>query len=174
MSEAPGEPPKSDDQRFIDETLALLETAHATRRDTALSDAFPAPRRRRLPILLIALAAAILAAVVTWAATRPSSHEPGPMSEQPFAFDGNATPHAPHAAEPDVTRDAHGRLSVIGHEVDGRPDGERLLFRSGNLIRIEHWRAGKLHGVVIDLDADGRVIATELWNDGVSVERAPR
>jgi len=69
--------------------------------------------------------------------------------------------------------------AAVAHEdvADGVAPGggvageERLLFRSGRLVRVEQLRGGKAHGMAVDFDGSGRVVAVRTWVDGV--ERGP-
>jgi hypothetical protein len=83
-----------------------------------------------------------------------------------FAFDGGLVDDGAPRSGAEVVRDARGRIAEIRKKNAGELDGERLLFRSGRLIRTEQWRAGRLDGVTVDYDAHGRVVATESWVGG--------
>ncbi|MCC6621697.1 MAG: hypothetical protein IT385_10610 [Deltaproteobacteria bacterium] len=153
MSEPPGD--------FKARTHTLLDERAAAHRAESLDATFRAlaPRRFGWPALAaVGLAAAAATALVTWSLA-------GSADPAPAAFDGGLTAAPP--ADPSVKRDARGRISEIA--VDGAVDGERLLFRAGRLLRVEHWREGRLDGVVIDLDGSGRVVRVETWSRGERV-----
>ncbi len=161
--------PTPADHAFIDRVTASIDQRHQVAREAALDGVLAevAPIRRAPPrsrwltrqVLVAAALAATLAAVLTWFTARP-----GPP-DVPFAFGGD--PAA--VPTPDIERDARGRIATIGHLRDGQPEGERLIFRAGKLIRIEHWRNGALDGVSIDFDAQGRLVRSRTF-----VEGAPR
>ncbi|MCC6624842.1 MAG: hypothetical protein IT385_26570 [Deltaproteobacteria bacterium] len=155
------------DEELVERTLAEIDRAHDARRDghvrAALSEVAGRGARRwslrpRVAVLA-ALAIAATAALVTWGVMRATA------PEEPLAFGQSV-------AEPGggwIARDARGRVSEIQSappRADGRPDGERLLFRAGRLARVERWRDGVQHGVAVDFDARGFVSAIRHWDDG--------
>jgi len=155
MSAPPGED-------FRSRTHSLLEERAAADRAEKLDATFRALRPRRFggsAVAAFALAGAAAAALVTWVLTRP------PADGMPEAFGGGLTAAPP--PDPSVKRDARGRITEIA--VDGAADGERLVFRAGRLSRVEHWRQGRLDGVVVDLDGSGRVVRVETWSRGERV-----
>ena len=165
----------TDDEQFIATTLSRLDDAHAARRDRHVQVALARRPLSRRTFVTSLLAAAAVAVVATWgvlSATR---------GEVPLAFGEVVTP----VSASDVLRDGHGRIAAIGPDVvrtDGdagatRPsvvpsDGEHLLFRSGRLIRIEHWKDGALDGVSVDLDARGFIVAMRQWRAGREIAPA--
>lgn len=178
-----------DPERFEDETspappagfeqrlLARLSSAAEARYDAALEAAADAlredstakhePARRRSPLRepvtwLFGLGLAAAAAIATFALISPSSGD----GETPYTFvRPDERPTSPTAA---VQLDPRGRPAAIDPP-DGT--GERVLFRAGRVIRIEHLRDGQLDGVAVDFDADGGVIAIRTWSAGE--ERGP-
>lgn len=112
------------------------------------------------------LAAAAGALVATGVAVALSA---GSGGERPSAFDGGVglAPGGERASE--VRRDGEGRLVEV--LTRGTAGEERLLFRSGRLVRVEQLRGGKAHGMAVDFDGSGRVVAVRTWVDGV--ERGP-
>ncbi len=129
-------------------------------------------RGRRAIVWATAASAIIAAGLAGWFLGRGNA--PANMGDG-YAFDGGASgevpavPGVPGGAE--IERDPRGRIAEIRRVVDGGYDGERLIFRSGRLIRTEQWQKGKLDGVAVDYDAEGRVVETRTWVDGV--ERGP-
>ena len=147
--------PTPEELAFVARAKARLEAEAAAHDDRVLDETFRALRRpaRWVPYAL-ALAAAVVASFATVIAMR--------SGEAPAALDGGAD------ARPDSTAlvryDALGRVAEIG----ARDEGERLVFRAGRLIRSEHWRDGKLDGVVVDYDGSGRVVRIATWVAGVA------
>lgn len=140
------------DDAFTAHTLDRIDAAARETRDATLREALivarhPRPPRWHLPA--VALAAAAIAAVVTFALTRPATTDVA-------AFDGGLS--TTRLAEHALSRDARGRLSEITTTL---PDGsqEHLSFRSGRLVRVEQRRAGALDGPALDFDAFGRLVA---------------
>ena len=137
-------------------------------RDEAIGQAFRAlgaGRRRGTRagwsrIAAIAAVAAAVAAFVTWVAMGGLAGDGGPIA----AFDGGGGEARAGASE--VRLDAAGRLE------ETVTDGERLVFRAGRLVRIEHVRGGVLDGVVVDLDGRGEVVRVETWRAGARVPPA--
>lgn len=169
------EAPNPADAAFVDRVMTTVDQHHLAAREATLERVLAdlAPKRAHDPVLpfagqtarsrwltrqvFVAVAlAASLAAVITWVATQPGA------PESPFAFGGNPTA----GAVADIERDAHGRIAAIGQTRAGKPEGERLVFRAGQLVRIEHWRNGVLDGVTIDLDARGRIVQSRTWVEG--------
>jgi|GEM_PF-2245506 len=184
---------QSQDADFGARVAATLDGAHLARRDAALERVFardssvqptevaaPIPlksrpaRARWLRPALLTLAAAAVASIVTGVVV---SSIMTPSDEAPFAFGGDRIPtpsseirRAGEAVarreQPEIARDPQGRLASIGLTVAGKPDGERLLFRAGKLIRIEHWRDGQLDGTSIDFDGRGQLVRTRTFVAG--------
>ena len=168
-----------DDMAFIAGTLAAIRAESAAAQETRLEDtlrAAPRPaaarkalRRPALRYALTALAAGILGAAIAYAATRPG--EPAPRDDA-FALDGGADHGDDGARAPTViTTDASGRPTEITRKVGDRLEGERVLFRAGQVIRIEHYRDGQLDGPQLDFDGLGRLVAMRTFAAGV--ERGP-
>lgn len=149
----------SEDDAFIARVDKAIAERHAAEREARLADAVARERPVRTwstkNVVLALVLAAALAALVTWLTVRP------PNAETPFAL-------GEHAPIPDaeIERDPQGRIAAIGQTLAGKPDGERLVFRAGHLIRIEHWRDGALDGPAIDLDGRGRVVQIRTWVSG--------
>jgi len=144
------------------EASASLDATFAQLAASSSGAASPSSRPARFgwPSLTAALAfGAIVAALAAWLISRAS---PAPL---PMAFDGDLAPALP-ASGPTVSHDEQGRVSSIATLVDGRPDGERVLFRAGRVVRIEHWQDGRLHGLVTDFDGAGRATRIETWHRG--------
>jgi len=175
-----------DDDDFVAGTLAALRAESAAAQDERLVDTLRAaprppsappapglragPRSPRRPVLryaLTALAAGLLAAVGTYLLTRPAE---APRDDA-FALDGARGPGAATTMLPWIRTDTQGRPAEIARRVDGRLDGERVLFRAGQVMRIEHYRAGQLHGPALDFDGLGRLVALRTYEAGV--ERGP-
>jgi len=154
------------DDEAIAKATALIRAAAAAEREEWLTEALrPASRPRALrhaKLALVALLAAAAATFVTWQAVRRTS-------EPAFALDGDQSPGLGTTA-PTVRRDVHGRIEEIVRNSSSSPDGERLMFRSGRLIRVEHWVDGRLDGTVIDLDSRGQVVSIRVWRQGVASE----
>lgn len=150
-------PDSADDLAFVKRMRERLAEQARDDRDATLDDTFrdvrgvARPRSAPWRYAAIALAAAAVAVVVTWLALRPSA-------EGPAAFDGGSGPMP--RADQAVRLDARGRLA------ESEIDGERLIFRGGRLIRIEHRKDGVLDGEVVDLDGAGRVVRIETWSQG--------
>lgn len=106
---------------------------------------------------LMALGAAAAAAIITFIATGA----PAVPDEAPYAF--APTDGVLEGGGVVIERDGRGRLLAIRPEGG---DGEHLLFRAGRVIRIEHRRDGRLHGVAVDLDGSGAVISVTRWEQG--------
>lgn len=170
MSEGPSERELAFATRTKAVLKALAEVDADTKLDTTLrrlamstdgtTPPLSRPRRFGWPALAAAmLFGAIVAATVAWLIVRPA---PAPA---PMAFDGALGPRTPKKG-PTVSRDAQGRVSTIATLIDGQPDGERVLFRAGQVVRIEHWQNGRLHGVTIDFDGAGRPAHLETWHEG--------
>lgn len=165
-----------DDGAFLASTLAALRADSAAEQDERLLDTLraaprpsAAPRRARRPRLttaLVALAAALLAAVVTYAVTRPAAP---PSTEEALALDGGSSGGTAGTAV--LARDAEGRPTELVRRIGDRLDGERILFRAGRVIRIEHYRDGVLDGPTLDFDGLGRLVALRTYAAGV--ERGP-
>lgn len=162
-----------DDDPFIAQTLALLRAESARTQDERLDATLraaprpPAARRirARRPLLgytLTALAAAIIAAVITYGLTRLAAPV-GATSDDAFALDGDAPTSV---SLPAITLDPQGRPSEIARRVAGRLEGERVLFRAGQIMRIEHYREGQLDGPTLDFDGLGRLVALTTWSAG--------
>lgn len=152
---------RASDAAFVALLRGQLEDRAEAERDAALAETFralprvPAPRRL-WPYLATALAAGVLAAVATWLLARDPrvEHRQHPS----VAFDGGAGPSGGGGQV--VTWDGAGRLAT------SELDGERLVFRSGRLVRVEHGPVGALDGTAIDLDGAGRVVRIETWVGG--------
>lgn len=153
--------------------LARLAEAGEARHDRGLVEAAAALRQRRAtrsPLAswktwAVAALAAAAAVLVTLALT-PDADD----LEQPAAFVPTLPP--PNAVPVDIRYDDRGRLSRIAPATQTPPaDGEHLVFRSGRLIRVEHYRNGTLDGPAYDFDATGGLIAIRTWDRGV--ERGP-
>ncbi|MFO0749800.1 MAG: hypothetical protein U1F43_29630 [Myxococcota bacterium] len=157
MTSSDRETPDDDarDRAFTAQLLSQLGDDAESARDVALGDAFRAlPRRRRWwPTLVTALAASVLAALATWLIVRPSGHEMA-------GFDGGGAVDARDHGGQALRFDARGRLAA------SELDGERLVFRSGRLVRIEHGPLGALDGTAVDFDGAGRVVRIESWTHG--------
>jgi len=159
-------PDSERDVAFVARMRSRLAEAAQADRAELVDDTFAASRpvaRARTPAwrhVATALAAAAVAAVVTWLAL-------GGAAPRPTAFDGGGGTIA--GAGPSVRLDAHGRLA------ESEIDGERLIFRSGHLVRIERRVDGALHGDVVDLDGAGRVVRIERWRNGelTATQEAP-
>lgn len=168
---------------FIASTLAAIRAESAAVQDARLDDALraaprPTAARRSLrrtsvqPALryaLTALAAGILGAAIAFAATRPGE----PEKNDAFALDGGegrgGTDDRNKA--PVIRTDAQGRPTEIARRLGDRLEGERVLFRAGLVIRIEHYRNGQLDGPQLDFDGLGRLVAMRTYAAGV--ERGP-
>jgi len=155
---------------FEDRMLARLASAAEARHDAGLEAAADALRGSRIraevrsplraPVTwLFALGMAAAAALVTFAVLSPDAGSP--PDEPPYTF---VRPGGPGPApNVDIALDARGRLAAVSPP-DGT--GERLVFRAGRVIRIEHLRGGQLDGVTVDFDADGGVVAIRTWVAG--------
>lgn len=164
-----------DNAAFIAGTLAAIRAESAAAQEAHIEDTLraaprpgaapPRTRRQALRYALTALAAGILAAALTYAATRPG--EPAPRDDA-FALDGGAGHGGDRIGAPTViTTDAQGRPTEIARKSGDRLDGERVLFRAGNIIRIEHYRDGQLDGPQLDFDGLGRLVALHTYAAGV-------
>jgi hypothetical protein len=152
--------PTPEELAFVERAKARLETEAAAHDARILDETFRGLRRpaRWVPFA-IGLAAALVASFATVIVMRN-------LGEAPAAFDGGAE------ARPDATAlvhyDALGRVAEIGALAGDTYVGERLVFRAGRLIRSEHWRDGKLDGVVVDYDGSGHVVRIAIWVAGVA------
>jgi hypothetical protein len=156
-----------DDRAFAERIVARIQQEGGAADEAMLKEALlvgRAPVRARRSskpmwgMLLAAAAGALIAWGVTFALTR---------DEVPVAFDGGVGRVEAGASE--VVRDERGRLLEV--TTRGAGGDERLVFRSGRLVRVEQRRDGKAHGVAVDFDGSGRVVAVKTWADGV--ERGP-
>lgn len=170
-----------DDAAFAERIVARIEAEGRLAEEATLKEALrvgsaaceKARGRRRgwpgLAMVLAAAAGALLAVGVTLALRSGSA---GDGVEAPRAFDGGAgvgpvEPGGGGAGE--VRRDGQGRIAEL--VTRGSGGEERLIFRSGRLVRVEQLRGGKVHGMAVDFDGAGRVVAVKTWVDGV--ERGP-
>lgn len=166
-----------DDESFITQTLAAIRAESSAAQDARFEDALRAlprppgaPRRARRPLLgyaLTAIAAGFIGAAIAFAASRTSDASP---RDDAFALDGG-TGAARTASPISITSDSQGRPTEIARRVGGRLEGERVLFRAGQVIRIEHYRDGLLDGPQLDFDGLGRLVAMRTYTNGV--ERGP-
>lgn len=169
-----------DDSAFAERIVARIEAEGRLAEEATLKEALRVgsaarekARGRRgwsgLAMVLAAAAGALVAVGVTLALRSGSA---GDGVEAPRAFDGGAgvgpvEPGGGGASE--VRRDGQGRIAEI--VTRGSGGEERLVFRSGRLVRVEQLRGGKVHGMAVDFDGAGRVVAVRTWVDGV--ERGP-
>ena len=153
------------DDDAVARTDATLERVGAKLRRAGGSDlGHPGAPATRSPLRepvtwLFGLGLAALAAALAVFVVRPSApvDDPAPAA---FVRPGAATPADADAL---LSYDAHGRVREIAPS-DGQ--GERVVFRAGRVIRIEHLRGGQLDGVAVDFDADGGVVAVRTWSQG--------
>ncbi len=150
---------RPDDDTFVSELQAELGRQYDARRDLRIAVA--ARRRFDRSHGLVALAAlvlgAIAASVVWWLGAR---------HEEAAAFGERV-----QVGQAELVRTDDGGLVEIRRGPEGAYDGERVIFRGALVGRIEHWRAGKQHGVALYFDARGRVVRMSTWEQGV--ERGP-
>jgi len=145
-----------ENERFVAAAMARLDEAFEEQEQRYVRAALR-PRTVRVRTLVWSVvAAAAVAALATWGTLSLAA------SERPMAF-GDAVEMV---AVGEVTRDGRGRIA----QVDG-PEGERLIFRGGRLVRVERHREGALDGVSVDFDARGFVATIRTWRAGV--ERGP-
>lgn len=174
----------NDDEAFITRTLSAIRAESADAQDARLEAAMrsvprpsAAPGRSRRKSFggwlghgLTAVAAGLIGATVAFALSRSGEAAP---SEAPFALDGQV--RGDGARSPIViTTDAEGRPTEIarrGENADTPRTGQRVLFRSGMVIRIEHYRDGLLDGPVLEFDGLGRLVSQRTYSEGV--ERGP-
>ena len=152
--------PTPEELAFVERAKARLEAEAAAHDERVLDETFRALRR---PARWVPYAIGLAAAVVACFATVIVMHN---LGETPAALDGGADAR-PAVAAP-VRYDELGRVAEIGARAGDAYDGERLVFRAGRLIRSEHWRDGKLDGVVVDYDGSGRVVRIATWVAGVA------
>lgn len=174
----------NDDEAFIARTLSAIRAESADAQDARLEAAMravPRPgvapgrsRRKRyggwLGHGLTAIAAGLIGAAVAFALSRSGEAAPG---EAPFALDGQVRGDGSRSPIV-ITTDAEGRPTEIARRGD-TPEtprtGQRVLFRSGMVIRIEHYRDGLLDGPVLEFDGLGRLVSQRTYSAGV--ERGP-
>ncbi len=149
---ADAEGKRLENERFVAAAMARLDEAFEDQELRYVRAALR-PKTVRVRTLVWSLvAAAAVAAVATWGALSLTE------SERPMAF-GDAVGMITTG---EITRDGRGRIA----QIDG-PDGERLIFRGGRLVRVERHREGVLDGVSVDFDARGFVAAIRSWRAGV-------
>ena len=164
-----------EDERFVEAMVRDLERRHEEVRERRLEAAAATARdigsgsaqkgRVRWPGYVLAAA---LAGFATWGVLKVTGAMEPP--EDAMAFAGATTEAVPLRDSPvieSIRRDERGRLGEIERKVDEVLEGERILFRGGAIARIERWKNGRLHGVVLDFDARGRVSRMRTYRDGV-------
>jgi hypothetical protein len=156
VENAEAEGKRLENERFVAAAMARLDEAFEAQELRYVRAALRPKTVRVRTLVWSVVAAAAVAALATWGALSVGA------SERPMAF-GDAVEMV---ATGEITRDGRGRIA----RVDG-PDGERLIFRGGRLVRVERHREGVLDGVSVDFDARGFVAAIRSWRMGV--ERGP-
>lgn len=150
------EPRTPSDEAFIVSTLARLDAAYEEKQLDHIRKALGPKTLRMRTVVMAVVAAAAVSMLATWAVMRVSA------PEIPMAFGGAVVAPTPAG----ITHDHNGRIASI----DG-PEGQRLLFRGGRLVRVERLQNGGLDGMVVDFDARGYVANIRTWVGGV--ERGP-
>lgn len=166
-----------DDERFVEAMVRDLEQRHEALRERRLDGAAADLRQAETARTGAAKArarwvayavVAVVAGLATWAVLKVT----GVMApvDDAMAFAGATSETVPLRDSPvieSIRRDERGRLGEIERRVGEVLDGERIVFRGGAIARIERWKDGRLHGVVLDFDARGRVSRMRTYKDGV-------
>jgi len=168
-----------DDERFVEAMVRDLEVRHEALRERRIDSAAGAVAalREAEPVRVAVkqrarwagyAVVAVVAGLATWGGLKVS----GAMEpvDDAMAFAGETSETEPLRDSPaieSIRRDARGRLGEIERRVGEVLEGERIVFRGGAIARIERWKDGQLHGVVLDFDARGRVSRVRTFRDGV-------
>lgn len=157
MDDPPATEPRTpSDEAFVASTLERLDAAYEERQLDHIRKALGPKTLRLRTVVMAMVAVAAVSILATWAVTHTST------PERPMAFGGAVGAPTPAG----ITRDPQGRIASI----EG-PEGQRLLFRGGRLVRVERLQNGGLHGMAVDFDARGYVANIRTWVGGV--ERGP-